>query len=134
MTTSLAELDFTKAAPGPHCTMVLGDLGAEIIKIEAPPGASRLVPKAVGEEAKRIIAYQANRRNSKSIGLNLKTEEARNIFYNLAETADVVVDEFRPGVLERLGIDYETVSKINPRIIYGNYPFLHLCQAIVVST
>ncbi len=111
-------LDLTKAAPGPHCTMILGDLGAEITKVEAPPGASRLQPRAAGEAVRRRVAFQANRRNSKSIGLNLKTEKARQIFYKLVETADVVAEEFRPGVAKRLGIGYDTLSKINPRIIY----------------
>lgn len=109
-------LDLTWQGPGPFCTMVLGDLGAEITRIGPPPGAgARQTARGTG---KREVAYQASNRNKKSILLNLKPEEGRNIFYQLAEKTDVIVEGFRPGVAQRLGIDYQTVSKINPRIIY----------------
>ena len=118
-------LDFGRGAPAPFCTWVLGDLGAEVIRIEVPPGASRLQGRAAvpqsfvsKEEERRRSAYNVLGRNKKSIALNLRSEEGRKIFYQLAEKADVVVDEFRPDVIKRLGVDYETVSKINPRIIY----------------
>jgi len=108
-------LDLTWQGPGPFCTMILGDLGADVIRVNAPL-AVRV--RASGEASKRDILYQAVDRNKKSIGLNLKLEKAQRIFYQLAEGADVVVEGFRPGVAKRLSIDYETINKINPRIIY----------------
>jgi len=115
-------LDLTRAGPGPFCTMILGDLGADIIKIEAPPtvGARQagVTYSPVGEAGRREAVYQAINRNKRSIGLNLRLEEGRHIFHQLAEKADVIVEGFRPGVVERLGIDYQTITKINPKIIY----------------
>lgn len=118
-------LDLTRLAPGPYCTMILADLGADVLKIEEPgPPTGRRAEQAAGQstEAPRPLdrrsPFNALNRNKKSMGLNLKNEEARKIFYRLAETTDVVVEEFRPGVTKRLGIDYDTLSKINPRIIY----------------
>ncbi|MBI3931457.1 MAG: CoA transferase [Chloroflexi bacterium] len=113
-------LDLSRAAPGPFCSMILSDLGAEVIKIEAPPGASRLRAGAASDEEKRGVAYQTLSRNKKSIGLNLRSEAARRIFYQLVEQADVIIEGFRPGVVKDLGIDYETVSQINPQIVYGS--------------
>lgn len=118
-------LDLTRLAPGPYCTMILADLGADVLKIEEPgPPTGRRAEQAAGlnPDAPRPLdrnsPYNAMNRNKKSMGLNLKNEEARKIFHKLAETADVLVEEFRPGVSKRLGIDYDTLSKINPRIIY----------------
>jgi crotonobetainyl-CoA:carnitine CoA-transferase CaiB-like acyl-CoA transferase len=117
-------LDLTRLAPGPYCTMILADLGADVLKIEEPgPPTGRRAEQAAGRtEAPRPLnrssPFNALNRNKKSMGLNLKNEEARKIFHKLAETTDVVVEEFRPGVTKRLGIDYDTLSKINPRIIY----------------
>jgi len=106
-------LDLSAGYPGAFGTQILGDLGAEVINIEGRPGLN-----LQQTEEKRVAAYQAVNRNKKSIVLNLKSEEGRGIFYQLAKEADVIVDPFRPGVTKRLGIDYETISKINPRIIY----------------
>lgn len=111
-------LDLSRTPPVPFCTMILGDLGAEIIKIDIPSGASRLRTRAPSARQKRNALYQASARNKKSIGLNLQSEEARQIVYQMAEKADIVIEGFRPGVVKRLGVDYETISKINPRIIY----------------
>ena len=109
-------LDLTWQGPGPFCTMILGDLGAKIIRIGPPPtSGARQSSRKVGEKE---LAYQAINRNKKSILLNLKLEEGRHVFYQLAEEADVVVEGFRPGVAERLGVDYQMVTKINPKIIY----------------
>ena len=103
-------LDLSQLYPGPLCTMILADLGAEVIKVE-PPG--------VGDHARtfRFLFNQINR-NKKSIALNLKHPEAQEAFRRLARTADVVVEGFRPGTTARLGVDYETLKSINPRIIY----------------
>lgn len=117
-------IDLTRLAPGPYCTMILADLGADVIKIEEPgPPTGRRAAQA-GEAPEQVRAmdrhapHSALNRNKRNIGLNLKSEEARKIFYKLTEKSDVVVEEFRPGVATRLGIDYDTLKKINPRIIY----------------
>jgi len=109
-------IDLTWQGPGPFCTMVLGDLGADIIRVGPPPAAgARQRARPAG---KKEIAHQAASRNKKSMLLNLKSDEGRNIFYQLARGADVIVEGFRPGVAERLGIGYQSISGINPRIIY----------------
>jgi crotonobetainyl-CoA:carnitine CoA-transferase CaiB-like acyl-CoA transferase len=120
-------LDLTRLAPGPYCTMILADLGADVIKIEEPgPPTGRRAQQAAGLSpvppprygVDRHSPYWALNRNKKSLGLNLKHDDARQIFYQLAERADVVVEEFRPGVAKRLGIDYDTLCQRNPRLIY----------------
>ena len=113
-------LDLSRVIPGAFCTMLLGDFGAEVLKVEAPPG-SGFVGSAIsptGEENRRKAAYFAANRNKKSIAVQLKSPEGQRVFRSLAEQADVIVEGFRPGVTKRLGIDYETVSGINPGIIY----------------
>ena len=109
-------MDLTWQGPGPFCTMILGDLGADIIKVG--PSAEAEARQTVRGEGQREIAHQAVNRNKKSILLNLKPEAGQTIFQQLAEGTDVIVEGFRPGVTKRLGIDYETISKINPRIVY----------------
>ena len=102
---------------GPYCTLILGDLGAEVIKIEKP---------GVGESSRQMPPYSfegqsayfiAMNRNKKSMTLDLKSEDGKKIFYNLAKTSDVVIDNFRPGVMKKLGVDFNTLKKVNPRII-----------------
>jgi len=109
-------LDLTWQGPGPYGTMILGDLGMDIIRVGAPPAAG--ARQATRKTGKGEAAYQMSHRNKKSILINLKTEQGREIFHQLARETDVIVEGFRPGVTERLGIDYATVSKINPRVIY----------------
>ncbi len=110
-------LDLSRLLPGPYCTMLLADFGAEVIKVEE---------STLGDYARNFPPFlkdfgywhlQLNR-NKKSIALDLKKSEDKEVFYKLVQTADVVVESYRPGVLKKLGIDYETVSKINPKIIY----------------
>jgi len=113
-------LDLSRLIPGAFCTMLLGDLGAEVLKIEAPGitefmGSSRSLQE---EENRKQVAYYAPDRNKRSIVVNLKSEAGREVFYRLSRHADVIVEGFRPGVAKRLGIDYETISKLNPNIIY----------------
>jgi alpha-methylacyl-CoA racemase len=113
-------LDLSRLVPGAFCTMLLGDLGAEVLKVEAP-GASELRGLSGALEAeqdRRVAAYYAPDRNKKSIVVNLKSAAGREIFYRLSSDADVIVEGFRPGVTKRLGIDYETIDKLNPKIIY----------------
>src|ERR1700730_18469287 len=121
--TGIQVLDLTKLAPGPHCTMILGDLGADIIKVEEPgPPTGRRAEQAGAAGVTRpnigSVPTNALGRNKKSIGINLKSEAGRDIFLRLAQRADVVVEEYRPGVAKRLGIDYQTLSARNPRLIY----------------
>ena len=115
-------LDLSRAGPGPFCTMILGDLGADVTKIEAPPtlGARQagVMHSPAGEAGRKKAAYEAINRNKKSIAINLRSEEGRHIFYRLAEKADVIVEGYRPGVVKRLGIDYPAINKMNPRVIY----------------
>ena len=123
--TGIKVLDLTKLAPGPFCTMILGDLGAEVIKIEEPgPPSGRRAQQAGSAPAQNIARafsaspFNALNRNKKSIGLNLKSGPGKEIYLRLAQRADVVVEEYRPGVAQRLGIDYEKLAARNPRLIY----------------
>lgn len=111
-------LDLSRLAPGPFCTMVLGDLGADVIKVEGPREGRLALDLPLYADEETAIAYNALERNKRSIVLNLKSEEARQVFYRLAEGADVIVEGFRPGVVKRLGVDYETIRGVNPRIVY----------------
>lgn len=117
-------LDLSRLAPGPYCTMLLGDLGADVLLIEQAGEGSdrRRNPTRPGPRdaaaVERAQAYNALGRNKRSLGLNLKHDEARRIFHDLAKDADVVVEGFRPGVVKRLGVDYDTLAAINPRMIY----------------
>jgi len=119
METSLAGirvLDLTQVQAGPYASMILGDLGAEIIKIEPPQGDfTREFPfYAYQGESYYYLAFN---RNKKSMVLDLKTKEGKAIFYQLVKIADVVIDNFNPGVVERLGVDYNTLKGINCQII-----------------
>lgn len=103
-------LDLSTQVPGPYCSMLLADLGADVIKIENTDG---------GDQA-RLLPYLFNsiNRNKKSIALNLKSSEAKEIFYKMAREADVILEGFRPGVCRKLLMDYSAIKEINPRIIY----------------
>jgi crotonobetainyl-CoA:carnitine CoA-transferase CaiB-like acyl-CoA transferase len=114
-------LDMSRLAPGPHASMLLADFGADVTLVEAVPGSSAKLGSAIpgrsADSAQRAAAYNALGRGKKSIALNLKDPAARDIFYEMVKTADVVMEGFRPGVVKRLGVDYATLAKINPRII-----------------
>ncbi len=115
-------LDLSRLAPGPFCTMLLGDLGADVIVVEAPPDSLRSglrVEQVIDADIlERGAAYNALGRNKRSIVLDLRQDAARQVFYRLAATADVVLEGFRPGVVKRLGVDYDTLSGVNPRLVY----------------
>ena len=114
-------LDLTHLAPGQFCTMMLADMGARVLRVERPPQGNELKETDANvSKWERLMsgAYNDFNRNKRSISLNLKSQQARDIVYKIAEGMDVVVEGFRPGIAERLGIDYETLQKINPRIIY----------------
>jgi crotonobetainyl-CoA:carnitine CoA-transferase CaiB-like acyl-CoA transferase len=110
-------LDLTLIMAGPYCTLILGDLGAEVIKIEKPgegEGSRGMPPYYFEGESAYFIAMN---RNKKSMTLDLKSERGREIFYELAKKSDVVVDNFRPGVVKKLGVDFDSLKNINTRII-----------------
>jgi crotonobetainyl-CoA:carnitine CoA-transferase CaiB-like acyl-CoA transferase len=110
-------IDLTLARAGPSCVRTLADWGADVIRVEPPPEdgeASELVGRRDGSD------FQNLHRNKRAITLNLKTDEGREILMRLAEKADVVVENMRPGVTKRLGVDFESVKKRNPRIVYGS--------------
>lgn len=109
----LKVLDVSLYGPVPFCTMILGDLGADVLRVE---GA--VWDLDVAEFPAFDSPFDPLNRNKRSISLNLKTNEGKRIFHQLAQKADVVVEGFRPGVTTRLGIDYETLKEINPRLIY----------------
>jgi crotonobetainyl-CoA:carnitine CoA-transferase CaiB-like acyl-CoA transferase len=111
-------LDLTRILSGPICTMLMGDMGATVVKIEPPPHGddTRLWgPPFVNGVA---TYYLSVNRNKKSLGLNLKTEAGRDVLWKLIDRADVVVENFRPGVLNSLGFGYDAVSRRNERIVY----------------
>ena len=110
-------IDLTLARAGPSCVRTLADWGADVIRVEPPPGAGEtdeLLGKRDGSD------FQNLHRNKRAITLNLKTDEGREILMRLAEQADVIVENMRPGVTRRLGVDFESVKKRNPRIVYGS--------------
>ena len=114
---SLRVIDLTRLLPGPYCTMFLADFGAEVIKIEEPILGDYTrweVPEAETDSA----IFSSLNRNKKSITLNLKSEQGKELFKELIKTADVLVESFRPGVMDRLGLGYETLKTINPKLIY----------------
>jgi crotonobetainyl-CoA:carnitine CoA-transferase CaiB-like acyl-CoA transferase len=109
-------LELGQIIAGTSGSQVLSDLGAEVIKVETPEGDLGRIPSVAPYRGESGLFLTFNR-NKKSIVVNLKADEGRQIFYDLVKTADVVIDNFRPGVLERLKIDYETLKAIKPDII-----------------
>lgn len=112
-------LELANYMAGPYCGMLLADMGAEVIKVENPKlgDLTRELGPFVNSESSGFLALN---RNKKSIALNLKDGRARDLLLKLAETADVMVENFRPGIMRKLGTDYETVRRLNPRIIYAS--------------
>jgi crotonobetainyl-CoA:carnitine CoA-transferase CaiB-like acyl-CoA transferase len=110
--------DFTQLAQGPFATMILGDMGAEIVKIE-PPGGDWMRNFALSGiyAGGETVSYLSFNRNKRSIGIDLKSKEGLELVRKLCDKADVVIENFRPGVMKRLGIDYESLKKTNPDII-----------------
>ena len=110
-------LDLSRVLAGPYCTMVLGDLGADVIKVEPPEGDETRgwgPPFAGGESA----YYLCVNRNKRGIVINLKTDEGKKVLRDLALQSDVLVENFRPGTLNKFGLDYETLHELNPKLIY----------------
>lgn len=111
-------MDLSRAIAGPYGSMILADLGAEVIKIESAVGdSSRTIGLSEADYKGQSYYFIAFNRNKKSIVLDLGTESGKEAFYDLVKVSDVVWDNFRAGAMERLGADYDTLKKINPRII-----------------
>src|SRR3990170_5682355 len=112
-------LDLSRLLPGPYCSLLFADLGARVIKIEEPSlgDYGRWAPPLWGDTGIGAGFLMLNR-NKESLTLNLKTEEGKAIFRRLAEGADVLLESFRPGVMERLGLGAEALRKLNPGLIY----------------
>jgi len=110
-------LDLTRLIPGAFCTAILADAGAEVIKVEEPNFGDyeRQIPPFIGPMASRFLILN---RNKKSVALNLKEEKGREIFVEIATEADILVEGFRPGTMKKLGLDYESLRKVNERLIY----------------
>jgi len=111
-------LDLSQILAGPVCGMMLADMGADVIKVEKPDGGDdnrRAGPPFIGGQG---AGFMAANRNKRSLALNLRDESGRQVFERLLERADVLVENFRPGVMERLGIGYERLSKLKPSLIY----------------
>ncbi|MCS0496834.1 CoA transferase [Ancylobacter sp. MQZ15Z-1] len=111
-------LDFSRMLAGPFCTALLADAGADVIKIESPDGddARHFAPRAGGESTYFLMINRGKR----SVVLDLKSEEGRRAVHELAAGADIVVENFRPGVTARLGIDYASLAAINPKLVYAS--------------
>jgi crotonobetainyl-CoA:carnitine CoA-transferase CaiB-like acyl-CoA transferase len=109
-------VDLTRLYPGPLCTLMLADLGADVIKVETTDGEmGRTLPPIVDGES---VTFRQLNRNKRSLSLNLKTDSGREILLKLLSHADVMVESFRPGVMKRLKLDYFTLSEIFPSLVY----------------
>jgi crotonobetainyl-CoA:carnitine CoA-transferase CaiB-like acyl-CoA transferase len=112
-------LDCSIAMAGPFAAQRLGDLGADVIKVEPVAGEWQRHVSAGGARGNRInVSFLSLNRNKRSLAVDLKNDEGRNALYELVRTADVFLQNYRPGVAQRLGVDYETLSKINPKLVY----------------
>jgi len=113
-------LDFSMFVPGPYCSSIMADLGAEVIKIEPPGGGTGPHPRPGGDPGRWYVPAQFNteNRNKRSLALDLKKPEAAAVVEKLIKHADVAIEGFRPGVVKRLGIDYETARRHNASIVY----------------
>ena len=115
---NLTVLDLTRVVAGPYCSMMLADFGANVIKVEIPvrgDDSRAFAPFVNGESV-----YFANlNRNKKGVTLNLKNDEAKKLFFELVKKSDILLENYRPGVMDKLGLGYEELKKVNPNLIYG---------------
>ena len=114
----LKVIDLSHIMAGPACTMLLADMGADVIKVEKIPGgedARRMVPPTIGDES---AAFLIMNRNKRGIALNLKTEEGRGILSRLLKDADVLIENYRRGTMEKMGFGYDALHALNPKLIY----------------
>lgn len=115
--TGLKMVDLSRLLPGPYCSLLLADLGMEVLKVEDPEQGDYM--RKMGPIRKKDSVYFLSiNRNKKSMTLNLKMEAGKEIFYKLIESYDIVLESFRPGVMDRLGIGYQELKKRNPRVIF----------------
>jgi len=110
-------LDLTRIRSGPTCVRILADFGAEVIRIESPPGLDPNEGALGGRDSYDMLNLH---RNKRGLTLNLKEPEAKEIFYKLVAQSDVVVENYRPDVKFRLGLDYDTLAAVNPRIVLAS--------------
>jgi formyl-CoA transferase len=114
----LRVLDVTQVMAGPFCAMLLADFGADVIKIEPPSGDStRQMPGAVAGDSP---SFNAVNRGKRSVVLNLKTPGGHDVFTRLAQSTDILIENYRPGVMASLSLDYPTLSALNPRLVYAS--------------
>ncbi|GGC98458.1 CaiB/BaiF CoA transferase family protein [Pontibacillus salipaludis] len=111
-------LDLTRVLAGPYCSMILGDLGAEVIKVEAPGGSDDTRKWGPPFQEGISAYYLCANRNKKSMTVDLKSSEGKEIIHKLVKRSDVVMHNFKTGTMERLGLDYKALNEINPRIVY----------------
>ncbi|MCF3942938.1 CaiB/BaiF CoA transferase family protein [Oceanobacillus alkalisoli] len=111
-------LDLSRVLAGPYCTMILGDLGAEVIKVEAPGGSDDTRKWGPPFQEGVSAYYLSANRNKKSITVDLKTEEGISFIKKLVKESDVMINNFKTGTMERLGLGFETVSNLNPGIVF----------------
>mgnify|MGYP002682416464 CR=1 FL=1 len=117
--TGIRVVDLTRVLAGPFCAMVLADLGAEVIKIERPITGddSRAYPPFQNQTSAYFVSVN---RGKKSVTMDLKDPDAKEVLLRLVEKSDIFIENFKPGVADRLGLSYEELEKVNPRIIYGS--------------
>lgn len=114
-------LDLTRVVAGPYATMIMADLGARVIKIENPrdPDYTRdFEPYLIDDDKRQSAFFAQYNRNKEAITLNLKEEKAKEIFRELAKKADIVVENYRAGVMDKLGVGYEDLRRYNPKLVY----------------
>jgi len=122
---NIRALDITRALAGPYCTMMLGDLGADVIKVEQPGRGDEsrgwgppFVGEPYGPYPGESAYFIATNRNKRGITVNLKSDEGQEIIHRLIKVSDVMVENFRTGVLDKMGLGYEDVRTLNPRLVY----------------
>lgn len=118
--TGIRVADFTRILAGPYCAQLLGDLGAEIVKIEIPAGGDPLRTQGPPFYEGNGLTYYAANRNKRSMALDMQSDRGKAIARELCMKADVVLENFRPGVMQRLGLGYEDLATDNPRLIYAS--------------
>ena len=110
-------LDLTEHMAGPYCAMILADMGAEVIKLERPGKGDS--SRAMGDGTERNPYFRYINRNKKSLALDYKSERGRDIFLKLVGTVDVLVENYRPTVMDRAGLGWDALSQVNPQLIYA---------------
>ena len=111
-------LDVTQFMAGPYCSTILADLGADVVKIEPPSGDS--TRQMVGGSGSESPSFNAVNRGKRSLVLNLKSPDGRELFKRLARSSDIVIENYRPGVMQAFGLEYDTLAAIHPGLIYAS--------------